>query len=111
MFLQSWLYLTFYQKGSQSRHAAAPLSVALSPHTREHPVWARRLSSEGLVVASALLVHVAELVGLVAVVAVGDDRVLDALALEVVLLLEALQLAHQLLDEVLRHMPRWLSRE
>ena len=52
-----------------------------------------------------LLVHVAEVVGLVAVVAVGDNRVFDALALKVVLLLEALQLAHQLLDEVLCHMP------
>ena len=39
-----------------------------------------------------LLVHAAEVVGLVAVVAVGDDWMLDALALEVVLLLEALQL-------------------
>jgi len=68
-------------------------------------------SSEGLVVAPArllarLVLRGAEVVGLVAVVAVGDDRVFDSLALEVVLLVQTLQLAHQLLDEVLRRAKR-----
>ena len=72
-----------------------------------------RLRSEGLVVASALLVlvvHVAEMVRLVAVVAVGDDRVFDALALKVIFLVEALQLAHQLLNEVLWSEPSRTER-
>ena len=61
--------------------------------------------SEGLVLASSLVVVllcVVEVVGLVAVVAVTDDRMLDAFALQLVLLLNALQLSHQLLDERLQ---------
>lgn len=61
-------------------------------------------SSEGLVLSPGvmqvvLMVRVVEVVGLVAMVAVADDGVLDAFALQVLLLVDALQLPQQLLDE------------
>lgn len=46
-----------------------------------------------------LMVRVVEVVGLVTMVAVADDGVLDAFALQVLLLVDALQLPQQLLDE------------
>lgn len=59
--------------------------------------------SEGLVLASGvhvvLLVWVVKVVGLVAVVAVADDRMLDAFSLQLLLLVNSLQLCHQLSDE------------
>lgn len=66
----------------------------------------RRLS-EGLVLTLALvklvvMVWVVEMVGLVSVVAVRDDRVLDAFTLQILLLVNSVQLGHQLCDEVLR---------
>lgn len=45
---------------------------------------------------------VVKMVGLVSVVAVTDDRVLDAFALEILLLVNAVQLGHQLRDEDLK---------
>lgn len=48
------------------------------------------------------MVWVVKMVGLVAVVAVRDDRVLDAFALQILLLVDAAQLGHQLGDEALR---------
>lgn len=64
-------------------------------------------SSEGLVLSPAvmqmvLMVRVVEVVGLVPMVAVADDGVLDAFTLQVLLLVDALQLPQQLLDENLR---------
>lgn len=60
--------------------------------------------SEGLVLASGVVgvLWVVEVVGLVARVAVADDRMLDALALQLVLLVNSLQLCHQLSGEGLR---------
>lgn len=63
--------------------------------------------SEGLVLTPALvklvvMVWVVEMVGLVSVVAVRDDWVLDAFTLQVLLLVNSVQLGHQLCDEVLR---------
>lgn len=66
--------------------------------------------SEGLVLASGvhvvLLVWVVKVVGLVAVVAVADDRMLDAFSLQLLLLVNSLQLCHQLCDEGLRRRSR-----
>lgn len=61
-------------------------------------------SSEGLVLASGVVgvLWFVKVVGLVAVVAVADDRMLDALALQLFLLVNSLQLRHQLSDEGLR---------
>lgn len=61
--------------------------------------------SEGLIVASGVVVvvmWVGEVVGLVAVVAVTDDRMLNAFALQLVLLLNPVQPLHQFLDEGLQ---------
>lgn len=63
--------------------------------------------SEGLVLTPALaklvlMVWVVKMVGLVSVVAVRDGRVLDAFALQILLLVNSVQLGHQLGDEVLR---------
>lgn len=63
--------------------------------------------SEGLVWASGVLellvlVGVVEVVRLVAVVAVADDGMLDAVALQLVLLVNALQLPYQLSNEGLK---------
>ncbi len=67
------------------------------------------LLSEGLVLALGVvevlllvLVWVVKVIGLMAVVAVADDRMLDAFALQLVLLVNSLQLCHQLSDEGLR---------
>lgn len=65
------------------------------------------MSSEGLVLTPAVgklvvMVWVVEMVGLVAVVAVADDRVLDAFALQVLLLVNTVQPGDHLRDEVLR---------
>lgn len=66
--------------------------------------------SEGLVLASGvhvvLLVWVVKVIGLVAVVAVADDRMLDAFSLQLLLLVNSLQLCHQLCDEGLRRRSR-----
>lgn len=68
----------------------------------------RRRLSEGLVLTPALVelvvvvVGVVKVVGLMSVVAVRDDRVLDALTLQVLLLVNSIQPGHQLCDEVLR---------
>lgn len=64
-------------------------------------------SSEGLVLSPGvmqvvLMVRVVKVVGLVTMVAVADDGVLDAFTLQVLLLVDALQLSQQLLDESLR---------
>lgn len=64
-------------------------------------------SSEGLVLSLGvmqvvLMVRVVKVVGLVTMVAVADDGVLDAFTLQVLLLVDALQLSQQLLDESLR---------
>lgn len=69
-------------------------------------VGSRRLS-EGLVLTPALvkvvlMVWVVKMVGLVSVVAVTDDWVLDAFTLQILLLVNAVQLGHQPCDEVLR---------
>lgn len=63
--------------------------------------------SEGLVLTPAVvklvvMVWVVEVVGLVPVVAVTDDGVLDAFALQILLLVNAVQLCHQLCDEALK---------
>lgn len=63
--------------------------------------------SEGLVLTPAvvklvLMVRVVKMVGLVSVVAVTDDRVLDAFALQILLLVNSVQLRDHLRDEVLR---------
>lgn len=63
--------------------------------------------SEGLVLAPGVLqmlvmVWVVKMVGLMAVVAVADDRMLDAFTLQLFLLVNSLQLCHQLSDEGLR---------
>lgn len=72
-------------------------------------VHACRWLSEGLVLAASVVYRVVlvvlwvvEVVGLMAVVAVTDDRVLDAFALQLLLLVKSLQLSHQLFDEGLR---------
>lgn len=67
----------------------------------------RRRRSEGLVLTTAVvtllvMVWVVKMVGLVSVVAVTDDRVLDAFTLEILLLVNSVQLGHQLHDENLR---------
>lgn len=67
----------------------------------------RRRRSEGLVLTPAVvtllvMVWVVKMVGLMSVVAVTDDRVLDAFTLEILLLVNSVQLGHQLRDEVLR---------
>lgn len=49
-----------------------------------------------------VVLRIVEVIGLVAVVAVSDDRMLDAFALQLVLLVDSLQLVHQLPDEGLR---------
>lgn len=61
-------------------------------------------SSEGLVLSPGVMqvVRVVKVVGLVTMVAVADDGVLDAFTLQVLLLVDALQLSQQLLDESLR---------
>lgn len=74
-------------------------------HSRIELCWLEG-SSEGLVLASAVVevlwLWVVKVVGLVAVVAVADDRMLDAFALQLVLLVNSLQFRHQLSDEGLR---------
>lgn len=72
-------------------------------------VCACRGLSEGLVLAVSVVdrvvlvvLWVVEVVGLMAVVAVTDDRMLDAFALQLFLLVKSLQLSHQLFDEGLR---------
>lgn len=54
------------------------------------------------VVTLLVMVWVVKMVGLVSVVAVTDDRVLDAFTLEILLLVNSVQLGHQLYDEILR---------
>lgn len=63
--------------------------------------------SEGLVFTPALvklvvMLWVVKMVGLVSIVAVTDAWVLDAFTLQILLLVNSLQLGHQLCDEVLR---------
>ncbi len=61
--------------------------------------------SESLVLTSGVVhvvVWVVKMVGLMAVVAVADDRMLDAFRLQLFLLVNPLQLRHQLPDEGLR---------
>lgn len=77
-------------------------------HSRIELCWLEG-SSEGLVLASAVVevlwLWVVKVVGLVAVVAVADDRMLDAFALQLVLLVNSLQFRHQLSDEGLCVVP------
>lgn len=72
-------------------------------------MYACRGLSEGLVLAVGVVdrmvlvvLWVVEVVGLMAIVAVTDDRMLDAFTLQLFLLVKSLQLFHQLLDEGLR---------
>lgn len=53
-----------------------------------------------------MLVWVVKVVGLVSVVALADDWVLHAFALKILLLVNAVQLGHQLCDEALRRRRR-----
>lgn len=53
-----------------------------------------------------MVVWVVKMVGLVSVVAVADDGVLHAFALQILLLVNAIQLGYQLRDEALRRRSR-----
>lgn len=54
------------------------------------------------VVQMLVMVWVVKMVGLMTMVAVADDGMLNAFALQLLLLLNSLQLSHQLSDESLR---------
>ena len=53
-----------------------------------------------------VMVWVVKMVGLVSVVAVTDDWVLDAFTLQILLLVNSVQFGHQLCNEVLRRSNR-----